>query len=712
MKRKYIVSSIAGIFLIMIFAFIASHKLTYVENPDYSRNKEDIIEVNTPGTEIQESLIMPFELVKACTVYVNNYGKDSNSRWEFVLLDSAGKTVVKKRFNFIGALNGDFYRIDFNRTVRVKKNEIYTIRFKPLKINDANKLSFSTDSVGSKYAEGAELSVDGEVREGTLCMTLQGGGIDFFWVRTAVFLGVLVLFCVLRGMLLVDRGKEWKADVVLRAVMVGGIVFVLYLPYANTEVGLTLMDENDNISAGMLIASGRVIYRDYVSQHTPFTYYLCAVYALLGASSVEQMRILFYMTLGILWAGIYMRYRKNNGESVMIWLPILVSLCSKALMGLTASMVMSDVIQEICMILLLLEFRQYRKDENLGWDRCVVISLGVWMAFASAFISVYSIFILGLGFLTLEMERRKGREWEFTGFIKRYFSLVICGVMPPIIGIVYLSVNHALYQCYRQAYLLNREVYSNYQDIGGNLIAPFLTGVSSMFDDFVSSLLLISNSGIQAYHLLFIILVGSYLVIVIGKIVKEKDSAVYWIIMTLFACAGASRGVGNTHGLAFWGALITMVVVEGSRIYRDRWKSWQIIGCGVLCGLLLQPYCQAVIGNITEEQAVVNSEERRIIEETEEGDQIFIDTYSYSPVYFIARKRYPANRVGWILPWFMDWYEEWTLQDLMEKRPAVVIWKPDLEIWGWNDFCHELEEYIYANYTRANENAFVWERIE
>lgn len=712
MKKKYIVSSIVGIFLIAISAFIASHKITYLENPDLSGNKENFIEVNTPGTVIQESFKMPFELMKACTVYISNYGKDSNSRWEVRIQNSSGKTIVRKRFNFIGPSEGEFRRIVFDRTIRVKKGEIYTIYFKPLQINDANKLAFSTDSVGSRYAEGVRLSVDREEREGTLCLTLQGGDIDFFWVKITLFLGLMVLLCVLRGIYLTEMGKAWREDTVLKAMIVGVAVFLLYLPYADTKVGLTLMDENDNISAGMLVASGRVIYRDYVSQHTPFAYYLCAVYALLGASSVEQMRILFYITLGIVWAGIYVRYHKNNGDRVMFCLPILVSLCSKALIGLTASMLMSDVIQEVCMILLLLEFLQYRKDKKLGWDRGIIISVGVWVAFASSFISAYSIFILGIGFLTLEISRWKDTRWDFKGFAKRYVPIVICGILPPIAGIAYFAANHALYQCYRQAYVLNREVYANYQDIGGNLIAPFLTGVSSMFDDFVNSLLTVSNSGMQVYHFLFILLVGSYLSIVIRKIGKEKDSVVYWGFITLFMCAGASRGVGNTHGLAFWGMLITLIVVEGFHICKPVWSVWETISCVVVCCLLMQPYWQAVIKNITEEQSVVNSEERRIIEETEEGDEIFIDTYSYSPVYFIARNRYPANRAGWILPWFMDWYEEWTVQDLREKQPSVVIWKPDLEIWGWNDFCHELKEYIYANYTRPNENSFIWERIE
>ena len=145
--------------------------------------------------------------------------------------DAKGRTVVKKRFNFMGALNGDFYKIDFARTVRVKKDDIYTIKFKPWHFQwflnfctwsiyfnevlliygkiwvfhisnlircykcannhkknsyDANKLVFSIDGVGSRYAEGAVLSVDGEEKEGTLCLTLQGGDVDYFWVRITI----------------------------------------------------------------------------------------------------------------------------------------------------------------------------------------------------------------------------------------------------------------------------------------------------------------------------------------------------------------------------------------------------------------------------------------------------------------------------------------------------------------------------------------------
>lgn len=710
MKKKYVITCAVGFLLVILCAFMASGKITYLENPDFSNAKENIIEVNSVGTELEETFTMPFELVKTFTVLVSNYGKDNNSRWEFVLQDASGNTVAKKRFNFTDAGDGQFYKINLDRTVRVKKDEVYTIKLKALKINDVNKMAFFTDSKGSKYAEGALLSVDRVSREGTLCMTVQGGNIDYFWGGIATILGCLLLFCVLRGMYLTDSGKDWRQDTLLRAALVGTIVFLLYLPYADPKVGLTVTDENDNICGGMLLAGGKVLYRDYVTQHTPVGYYLCAIFALLGASSVEQMRILFYLVIGIVWAGMYARYHKTIGAKVMMWLPVMVTLCSKALIGITASMVMSDVIQEISMILLLSEFLVYRNDQKLGWDRSIVISFGVWAAFGSAFISAYSICILGVGFLVFEIIRWKKEKIDIKIFLKRYTPLVVCGILPPLLGMGYFAVNHALYEFYRQAYLFNREVYPNYQSMGKNLISPFLSGVSSMFEEFANGLLAVGTSNLSGYSVLFVILVGGYLTIVIKNIIKDKKFVFYWVFMTLLIGAGATRGVGNTHGLAFWGMLIAVIIIYTAEEWDISRKNWQVVVSVVLCGLLLQPYLSAVISNITTEQMVVNSEDRYIVEATEAGEEIFIDEFSYNAVYLIAKHRYPVNRATYILPWYMDWYEEWELEDLKEKEPDILVWNPDIEIWGWSYFCNELRDYAYQNYMRLSDTSLIWRK--
>ena len=66
-------------------------------------------------------------------------------------------------------------------------------------------------------------------------------------------------------------------------------------------------DETDNLLGGLLLSRGARLYVDYFSNHMPLAYYVAAVPALLGASSLEQFRIfsdtlLIIATLGIVWA--------------------------------------------------------------------------------------------------------------------------------------------------------------------------------------------------------------------------------------------------------------------------------------------------------------------------------------------------------------------------------------------------------------------------
>ena len=61
------------------------------------------------------------------------------------------------------------------------------------------------------------------------------------------------------------------------------LYFILCSAYLNQGV---FCDEVDNMVGGMVVADGGVVYRDFYSQHTPVMYYLCAIFRLLGASSI------------------------------------------------------------------------------------------------------------------------------------------------------------------------------------------------------------------------------------------------------------------------------------------------------------------------------------------------------------------------------------------------------------------------------------------
>ena len=71
-------------------------------------------------------------------------------------------------------------------------------------------------------------------------------------------------------------------------------VFLLYLtlmldPY--------FTDEQDVFYGGYNVVMSGDIYGSYVSQHMPFSYYMAAVPALLGARTVYQFRLGFYVMM-------------------------------------------------------------------------------------------------------------------------------------------------------------------------------------------------------------------------------------------------------------------------------------------------------------------------------------------------------------------------------------------------------------------------------
>ena len=59
-------------------------------------------------------------------------------------------------------------------------------------------------------------------------------------------------------------------------------------------------DELDIMMIGKRIAGGELLYKDICSQHMPFSYYISAIFVKLGARSVSEQRIAFYLFFTIL----------------------------------------------------------------------------------------------------------------------------------------------------------------------------------------------------------------------------------------------------------------------------------------------------------------------------------------------------------------------------------------------------------------------------
>jgi hypothetical protein len=132
----------------------------------------------------------------------------------------------------------------------------------------------------------------------------------------------------------------------------GMLLFLLFFGVLFMLVGIQAFgDETDNFVGGMLVAAGQDVYQVHTSQHMPFMYYLCAIFRLLGASTIYTYRLAFFIFLSLLWTIIYFRYSSHFGKSTMIFYPIFYAF-EMAATSLAAT-VLSEQMQAQGMVILL-----------------------------------------------------------------------------------------------------------------------------------------------------------------------------------------------------------------------------------------------------------------------------------------------------------------------------------------------------------------------
>jgi hypothetical protein len=52
----------------------------------------------------------------------------------------------------------------------------------------------------------------------------------------------------------------------------------------------------------------------------------------------------------------------------------------------------------------------------------------------------------------------------------------------------------------------------------------------------------------------------------------------------------------------------------------------------------------------------------------------------------------------------MDWFEPDTIRELNEKKPRAVIFKENMEVWGYKNYARGLVEELRKNYHRISDN--------
>ena len=693
-------STTVALIVVLIFAafFVLkdSKKLTYLEWHYENENSENYIELKSNNEYIEQKFKCPYELLHGVAIKISTFSRDNNSMWDVALIDSGnGNLLYSKKYNASLIDDNSFHIFEFDKNIRVQKNAEYIIRISAADVNENTSLAFYTGLDSESYG----LVNNGNEMPETLCFSLYGGDFDIWWIAYLMVITLALIILIIRAAIVAGKGTRPVDDILTGSML---IFFMVLLLLNSFSVSGEFTDELDNIRGGMIIANGGVLYKDYVTQHTPVMYYICSVFSLLGAKSLEQFRLSYFLFEAMIWGLLYARHFCFFGKKRLFCLTALECIfVTSILKNVKGYMILSDGMQGLCMVVLLLEFLRYYQDRKLNWDRCIIISLSIWGSVGAAFISVYAIFFVGIPFFALELLWNKNGRPSLLDIIDRYSKLVVCVLVPFVTAVTYFAINHSLRRAFEQCYLFNREVYSTYYTIGDNIFEPFITSIQSYFDVIAGKFNAIITLTASNADILQFAIVTIATIVTVSMCLKKR----YVESLTLFAVMlfSASRGY-DYHGIAAWYVAIMIIAMFGKGIFEvcDRKV---IIPLGIIFGVFsISLYAETCCSNLLYKQQPIKEIESRIIDITDHNERILIDAYCCDSIYLCYKNRYPVNRACYMLAWYMDWYEQDTIDDLNTYKPRIVVYDPEQKVWGYQYYTNAFYKELKNNYAQFSEN--------
>ena len=686
----------------------ADKKLTYIEYTSFNKSNDSWIMLESPTDELKQEFIMPYDIFDGVALQIGTFMRDNNSNWLLTISDAeSGETLCSSKFETINIIDNSYFTVEPDAPVKLTRNHKYVITVSPIHITSDSALAFYV-SDSSDAVENADLYYNDEMIDGDLCFKVYGGNKDNWWTFFTFLIFAFIFAVILKFYFLEKSGKKFCDDSVLQAMLLGIAIFILLVPFSNA---MEFTDESDNMYGGMVIANGGVLYKNYVTQHTPLGYYLCSVFAMLGAGSIAQFRLSYYLLESVIWGLMYIRHSNVFGKKKMAVLPFAEILCIPSLIYPYGSQILSDGIQGILSVILLLEFLQYYKDKRLNIKRSIIISLCIWGCIGAAFISLYALIWLVLIVMITEVLKWREQKLTFISVIKRYVPFLIVMLIPPIAAVIYFWSNNAFLIAVEQFYTFNREVYPNYVGLGDNLIQPFVDGAKNYFSYITDGVLSIingssSSSGILGLMLLVISSICLYVSFIKNK--RYMEAAALFLMMIFSATRGYSF-----HGLPAWYISVMIIVLSAdkmppvSKITKTVYLSTGFVLISIFIGQLGT--------NILFTQTAVSELESEVIALTENSvdNDIYLDAWTSGSLYYFYKERYPVNSAVFMLPWYMDWYENKNICDLRERKPDIVVYNEDEETWGYQYYSAAFVNELTKNYTRISDSGwgyYVWQR--
>lgn len=695
-KILFLLGIVTLVYVTVLGVFLARNHPTYLEYATINSDRDSYITINNKNEALVQDFVMPYDVIHGISVQINTFARSNNSGWNVALTDSDNKVLYYyTHFDASQIPDNSYFYIEFNHNIRLTKNGRYQLRISASSVNDGTALAYY---VSGKAKDNLSLTFGGRSYDGTLCMKIHGGDSDLWWSGYIVILALIGFLVLLRINYAAARETRWFHDDLVQACFVGIASFLLMSSFCITY---QFSDETDNILGGITIANGGVLYRDYVTQHTPFVYYLCSIFALLGAKSVEQFRLGYYLLTAVIWGLLYLRHKRQFGRKMLI-LPLTECLIVNPMhldMSRAGCMILSDGVQGLCFVVLLLEFLKFWEDQTIKWDRAIIVSACILCSLGSAFVSAFTLVWFALAFTVIELKKWHAEGISIGKISSRYWKLAVAVVVPLAAAAGYFALNHALGTALDQFYFFNREVYSKYiGGFGNSLFAPFALSYQNLFHALVDWFnVLLHAQASSTIVMQLIILVTALSVIILMAIKRQYLKSA--LLLAVLCCTGV-RGYASFHGLAAWYVAVMIIV-----LYYDVFsKLAKVVALASAVATLyaLSIFSHSIGDNFRYRQPDVSDFDLYVISISEKNEKLIVDSMSFNSLYYLYKNRHIVNRAQYILPWYMDWYEQWLVEDLSNNRPGHVIFNKDVEPWGIKNFTNEFLKALNKDYTRLS----------
>jgi len=522
----------------------------------------------------------------------------------------------------------------------------------------------------------------------------------------------------MRGLALMDQSwKRWlpRLEKLLPAVF---FLFVFFLYYSLLSDPY-FTDEQDVFYGAYHVIKGQDIYKSFLSQHMPFSYYLAAPVALLGARTVFQFRLGIYLLLSLLWTAVFLRHRRVFHPLALFAMPPLYLTVLKNLyMGTT---MISDHWQGIGLVLILLELVRYLDHREISLSCALMVALGILLSFGSSFASAYSLFCFFLGMVFLQIQDirrcRQAGSAEIKGKrLKENLRLVLLCLLPFILLLGWYGFTGNIANFISGAYEIVTQVYSKYTGgLGSDPVAVVWETVLH-FGEHLANTVRALPAAPWPNLLYLLCAVGMALY----SFLIGRKSPIVGVLIFLACVYGGLRGFEGFHALPYYAqttACLALLLSMG--LEKRRSLSWPIrLAAGLSLGaafvLMMGDFVIWAGYNLLYPQILLDRtlrcEERILDLLTDPEEIVFPCNAPVNSLDVMDLELVPKEASGAIsYPYF---YETWgdRMMASIQDQPHVVLYDGNESIWGYvfREYAPDFDAYMTEHYVRLPQAETIW----